>query len=486
MTRFKDLKISIKMNLVLTMIAILVIVFLATKTYINESERVRVSVDERMSEQVVTLSQVVQFTITDNQISSDKVNVLRPIFLSKKYYEKGYAYLINKNGEIILHPEEANKNNDARTFLELISRKGSSGKVVYTSIESNAGDVFLYFSQVDNSSYFVVLKVYKSYAFAMISKLIKIIVGFVIIALIAFIMLTNRFSKTITKPLTKGVTFASQVANGELSASIDIDQKDEIGQLSSTLNKMVAKLKEVVFEVQSSSDQVSKTSQQISISAQQVANSANEQASTMEELASSVEEITSSIDHNTANARKTEEVALATAKAMDQVSRSSSESLLSSKKIAEKITIINEIAFQTNLLALNAAVEAARAGEHGKGFAVVASEVRKLAEHSKIAANEIVELSHKTTFLNEEASKHLEKLIPEIKMTANLIQEISAASDEQRVSMDQINSAIQQLNSVTQQNASLAEELASGAEGLTEQADVMNKAISYFSYSNNS
>jgi methyl-accepting chemotaxis protein len=216
--------------------------------------------------------------------------------------------------------------------------------------------------------------------------------------------------------------------------------------------------------------------------AEQISQGANEQAASVEEVSATMEEISSNIAQNSDNAQQTEKISEASANGIQKVAVSSKQSLESISTISQKITIINDIAFQTNILALNAAVEAARAGEHGKGFAVVAAEVRKLAERSKLAADEIVSLSQKSVSVTQESGLLMEKLLPEIAKTAQLVQEISAASMEQSNGANQVNGAIQQLNSITQQNASSSEELSSSAEELANQAETLLDLVSFFKF----
>ncbi|MFW6248757.1 MAG: methyl-accepting chemotaxis protein, partial [Bacteroidota bacterium] len=203
--------------------------------------------------------------------------------------------------------------------------------------------------------------------------------------------------------------------------------------------------------------------------------------SSAEEVSSSMEEMASNIQQNTDNSQQTEKIAIKAADSIKEGNESTEVSVKSMKDIAEKISIINDIAFQTNILALNAAVEAARAGEHGKGFAVVAAEVRKLAERSKVAADEIDDLSRNGVSISEKAGQQLADIVPEIEKTAKLVQEISAASIEQNSGAEQVNSAIQQLNQVTQQNAAAAEEMATSSEELAGQADQLKDLIGFFS-----
>ncbi len=287
-------------------------------------------------------------------------------------------------------------------------------------------------------------------------------------------------TRSIRNPIEKLVETAGKIAQGDLSVAIEANTKDEIGTLLRTFQKMVDKLKMVVAEVKGASVNVASGSQQLSASSEQMSQGATEQASSAEEVSSSVEEMASNIQQNADNAQQTEKIAIKAAQDATESTRSVSETVLAMKEIAGKISIIEEIARQTNLLALNAAIEAARAGEHGKGFAVVASEVRKLAERSQVAAGEITKLASSSVVISEKAGEMLKRLLPDIQKTAELVQEISAASGEQNKGAEQINQAIQQLDQVIQQNASAAEEMSSTAEELSSQAEQLQETIAFF------
>ncbi len=298
----------------------------------------------------------------------------------------------------------------------------------------------------------------------------------VLIGIVTAIFLT----KAITTPVYKGVDFAKKIAAGDLTAEVDVDQKDELGILAQALRDMVAKLREIVTEVQSASDNVASGSEELSASAEQLSQGATEQAASVEEVSSSMEEMTSNIRQNADNATQTEKIALKAAQDAQAGGQAVTQAVTAMKNIAEKISIVEEIARQTNLLALNAAIEAARAGEHGKGFAVVAAEVRKLAERSGTAAAEISELSSSTVSVADQAGQMLTKLVPDIQRTAELVQEISASSNEQNAGAEQINKALQQLDQVIQQNASASEEMASTSEELSSQAEQLQSTIAFF------
>jgi methyl-accepting chemotaxis protein len=272
---------------------------------------------------------------------------------------------------------------------------------------------------------------------------------------------------------------ARKVAAGDLTVTFETTEKSETG-IYAALKVMVEKLRDVVTDVQTSADNVASGSQQLSSGAEQLSQGTTEQAASAEEASSSVEEMNATIRQNADNALATEKIAQKSSNDALDSGKAVSETVKAMKAIAEKITIIEEIARQTNLLALNAAIEAARAGEHGKGFAVVAAEVRKLAERSQMAAAEIGELSGNSVGVAEQAGAMLARLVPDIQKTAELVQEISAASKEQAGGADQINGAIQQLNTVVQQNAGAAEEMSSTAEELAGQAEQLMGAIRFF------
>jgi methyl-accepting chemotaxis protein len=297
-----------------------------------------------------------------------------------------------------------------------------------------------------------------------------------IIGLVGGVFIT----RSITRPITAAVAVSNRLAQGDLTATIEVSSSDETGQLLAAMKSMVERLKNVVADVKTAADNVASGSQELSAGSEQMSQGTTEQAASAEEASSSVEEMNATIRQNADNAMQTEKIAQKSAIDALESGKAVADAVNAMKDIASKISIIEEIARQTNLLALNAAIEAARAGEHGKGFAVVASEVRKLAERSQVAAGEISHLSTSSVGVAEKAGAMLSKLVPDIQKTAELVQEISASSKEQSSGADQINSAIQQLNQVIQQNAGAAEEMASTAEELASQADQLQATISFF------
>lgn len=306
---------------------------------------------------------------------------------------------------------------------------------------------------------------------------ISFIIAGVILAMLIGTLITRNITSDVGGEPAEVARIANEVANGNLT--LEFDSTNNKG-IYGAIVTMAEKLKEVIASVISGTGNIASATEQMSSTSQELSQGASEQASSVEEVSSSMEEMASNIQQNTDNAQQTDKIATSASGSITKVSKASEESTISIRNIAEKILIINDIAFQTNILALNAAVEAARAGEHGKGFAVVAAEVRKLAERSKIAADEINVQANSSVKVTEESAQLLNQIIPEIEKTAKLVQEISAASIEQTSGADQINNAIQQLNTITQQNAAASEELATSAEEMASQAEQLQDIISYF------
>jgi len=309
-----------------------------------------------------------------------------------------------------------------------------------------------------------------------VSSLISIAL---VVAIVLLLLLRNILRQLGADP-SEVKEVAELIASGDLTMDLSgIDSKNLIGVYAAMIN-MQQKLIEVVQHIQGNSDQISSAAAQVSDTATSLSEATSEQAASVEETSASMEEMGASVNQNSENAQTTDKIASESANSAAEGGKAVVGTVQAMTQIADKISIIEDIAYQTNMLALNAAIEAARAGEHGKGFAVVAAEVRKLAERSQVAASEISTLTGDSVKVAEEAGSLLEKMVPDITRTAELVQEISAASEEQSSGVGQINSAMQQLDKVTQQNASSSEELAATAEEMQAQSANLQQAVSFF------
>ncbi|PTL83206.1 methyl-accepting chemotaxis protein [Vitiosangium sp. GDMCC 1.1324] len=301
------------------------------------------------------------------------------------------------------------------------------------------------------------------------------IVGPVLAMLLAWVL-----SRSITQPLQEGMRLTGQLASGDLTATIDVRGRDETARMMMGMREMVQRIGSVLGEVRGAVGSLSGASGQVAAAAQALSQGTSTQAASVEETTTSLEQLSSSISQNAETSKQLEAMAVRGAADAEESGLAVNETVEAMAAIAERISIVEEIAYQTNLLALNAAVEAARAGEHGRGFAVVAAEVRKLAERSQKAAKEIGSLAGSSVKVAERSGKLLKELVPSIRKTAELVQQVAAVSREQASGVVQMNRAMVQVDQVTQRNASAAEELSSTAEELAAQAESLQQMMTFF------
>lgn len=300
---------------------------------------------------------------------------------------------------------------------------------------------------------------------------------------VMFVALLTWFTRIIEGSINTLQEGMKQLEEGYLHSTIQgklHEQHDEFGRLAQSVRKASLRMLEVVQRVQEGTKAVADAGSQVGSTSSAVSQGASEQASSVEEISSSVEQMVANIQQNTDNAQQAKAISQKLAQDAMRLKQAGDDSVAANRAISEKIGIINDIAFQTNLLALNAAVEAARAGEMGRGFAVVAAEVRRLAEHSKQAAEEVVALVSTGLRANERTTEVLSGIIPDVEKNSQLVLEVAASSMEQENGANQINNAVQQLNTLTQQNAAASEELASNGEELNAQAELLKDAVSFF------
>jgi len=423
------------------------------------------------------------------------IKTLQDLISTLVFDVESYAFMTDKEGLIIAHPNDDLTMNATITTDEGFPQEWKDsfpeikqGTLKTVEFEFEDTDYVMFTELVEGTDWISFLVVNKEEILQPVNRMLR---EFIFISIFIIFLLTIIIVFTLIrmlKPVDNAVLLSKTISSGDLTQKPTekfLSRNDEFGDLAKSLDKMNSSLKSVVGNIQESTYRLSDSSYQISSSAQQVAQGASEQAASAEEVSSSMEEMASNIQQTSDNASVTEKLAKKVTTDARESGIAVKKSVEAMKQIAEKINIIEEISRQTNLLALNAAIEAARAGEHGKGFAVVASEVRKLAERSQNAAGEITGISSDSVAIAQKAGELLDTLVPNIEKTSDLIQEISSASTEQNVGVEQINLALGQLDSVIQQNASAAEEMASTSEILADQANDMKNQMSFFNIGNN-
>ena len=398
-----------------------------------------------------------------------------------KIGETGYVMIIQGDGTVLADPRHDNylfkKLADLSAAYKTMAGV-SSGLLQNLDIDGVDMDASIYVSPQNGWKYIALIEHAEIMSASNKAISQNVIIGLIVAVLCA--LGGWRMATAMTTPILRSAEVAQEIAQGRLTASISISSRDEVGRLAANLNEMTNSLHEVVGNVQEASQTINAGSEEVAATAESLSQGATEQAANVEEVSSSMEQMAANIKQNAENARVTEQIALKSAENAEKGGESVAKTVDAMRQIADKINIVEEIARQTNLLALNAAIEAARAGEHGKGFAVVAAEVRKLAERSGMAAAEISELSASSVEVAESAGAMLAEMVPDIKKTSELIQEITASTNEQYTGAEQINKAILQLDQVIQQIASSSESMAASSDDLSSQAARLMQTISFF------
>lgn len=410
-----------------------------------------------------------------------------------KIGEVGYGVIVDSNGVFVAHPD-VNKvmhlnikdlDLDGYSGMNQIADDMLNGIKNVREYTYKNEKYFMVYSPIPNSPNWTLgITIPANYFNRSIVKTMQILVPVIIVIFALVIIAMLQLTRQISKLLRNTSQGLQRISNLDLSESKTTEnklyRKDELGELDYAMDVMGAKLKSILQEIRQSSTYVASGSEELESASQTISNASAEQASTLEQVASSVIEMASSIKKNAESAKQTEAIAQKSARMADESGTAVRDTVESMQQVAEKISVIQEIAGQTRLLSLNASIEAARAGNSGKGFAVVASEVSKLAELSAQAASGIEGLTQQSVNIANNAGEKLTELVPQIKNTAQLVAQITNSSGEQETSVEQINVAVQEINSVVQKNAEQAEGLAITSEKFSHYAEQLKKVVSLF------
>ncbi|MDM8555309.1 methyl-accepting chemotaxis protein [Desulfococcaceae bacterium HSG7] len=409
-----------------------------------------------------------------------------------KPFKTGYAALIANNTTYVAHPDDDRLGKDISEFGGDVAKWDKAKQEIKKGRKmTRTGHSSTYNTDITRISvpikigytdtpWSFMINIPMDKVFSNANNITNDIIFLGILSMVVLILAIFLITRNITNPIVEMLEISNQLAEGDLTQKIETDRNDEIGQMMRAMGGMIGKLKEVIRGAKSIAEHVAFRSKEISVNSEKMSQGGSEQAASAEETSAAMEQMTANINQNADNAMHTEKIAFQTLRNAEESRQAVVETTMAMQEIADKIYIIEEIARRTDLLALNSAIEAARAGEHGRGFAVVSAEVRKLAERSQVAANEIIKLSVTSVGTSQKAGDMLAKLLPDIQKTAEMIQEISATSKEQTLGVEQVNQSVQQLDLVIQQNTSVSEQMAVTSDELATQAEQLHTTIEFF------
>jgi methyl-accepting chemotaxis protein len=418
---------------------------------------------------------------------------LKRIAAESKFGSDGVAYIVDEKAtvigcgydEMILQYNLITNGKEDYPGVEKLGEAVLRGENTAVYAKEKATGTMMYamsYKIPDTPGWFVVGNLPDSALRSTANRNLTIMIIFLVVIIAVILVSVNICMKRmLTEPLQKISGVIKKVANGQVANSnIDYKSNDEIGEMSDNIKEMCSHLSEIVETIKTGAQSLASSSMQVNTSSQQVMQGSVHQSSGIEDLSATMEEMTSNIEQNTYNAEQTSKASQEAYDKFSKVVKNTENLFKTNKAIAEKIDVINDIAFQTNILALNAAVEAARAGEFGNGFAVVANEVRKLAQKSKLAADEIIEMTQQGLHLSQETNDAMQEAIPKIQNSNSLVNEIATASREQSAGVRQVNDIIQRISGVVRMNSSSSEMLAASAEDLATQANNLQNAVNFF------
>ncbi len=463
--------------MVIVGLSLLMVFILAINIYVAQTKRILNDTETYATDQLNLVFNIVELYKGQANKSEQKGNIVAALS-SCTFIGEGYPLLIDANGAVYASPKSQFSEEDKKMALAV--RESLHSNKELTVSETNYNDCTLYHATMGGANLCAIIKLPTQQINAAINTKLSIVLLASIFFLSIFIYVVARFSKNIAASLIEGLGFTQAIVTGDLQNTMPIERNDEMGDLANSLNGMTHKLSEVAKEMSVGALDVKQTARGIYKSTKEVSDGALHQATTIAKLVSTVDGITDSFKNVSLIALKTGQLASQTSYNLDKVNLASVESSSAIKQIAHKINVVSKIAFKTNLLALNAAVEAARAGNQGRGFVVVANEVRKLAEMSKLAAQDINKLSERIVKVTELSDSELQNMIPQMKESGLLITKVVQAIIDIEKLIQPINAAIQQLNQVSHSNALLAEDMFAATGRLTSSIKELSIIIKFF------